>query len=103
MNAIRSTHGTFEFGKDRRDLIILTYSFVSMNDRVLVARIKEALRPGGFIVVEQPNSPNLSKGPANALFRSFDDLRVVFYEDVTDTAEWNKQPQRLGRLVAQRD
>ncbi len=103
IEAIQSTHDKFEFGKQRWDLIVMTYSFVSMEDRALLARIKESLRPGGLIVVEQSNSGGLGKGPANALFRSFDDLRVVFYEDVLDTAEWSKKTERLGRLVAQKD
>ena len=43
------------------------------------------------------------KGPANALFRSFQDLRVIHYEDVVDTAEWGLQKMRIGRIVAQKD
>lgn len=103
LDAILSTHDKFDYGKQRWDLIVVTYAFVNMEDRAFLARVKESLRPGGLIVVEQSNSGGPGKGPANALFRSFDDLRVVFYEDVLDTAEWSKKTERLGRLVAQKE
>jgi 2-polyprenyl-3-methyl-5-hydroxy-6-metoxy-1,4-benzoquinol methylase len=99
----QATHQEFDFGKDRWDLIVMTYSFVNMEDRALLLRIKDSLRLGGLVLVEQPNSGDGTKGPANALLRSFADLRVVLYEDVLDTAEWSKGTTRIGRLVAQKE
>ncbi len=49
------------------------------------------------------NAGGTGKGPANALFRSFQDLRVIHYEDVVDTAEWGLQKMRIGRILAQKD
>ncbi|MFB3825583.1 MAG: class I SAM-dependent methyltransferase [Bryobacteraceae bacterium] len=103
IRAVQATHEKFDFGKEQWDLIVMTYAFVNMSDRAFLARVKESLRPGGLVLVEQPNSGGPGKGPANALFRSFEDLRVVFYEDILDKADWSKQSTRLGRLVAQRD
>jgi hypothetical protein len=56
-----------------------------------------------MVLVEQPNSGGTGKGPSNALFKSFQDLRVIFYEDTVDNAEWSKKPTRIGRIVAQKD
>jgi 2-polyprenyl-3-methyl-5-hydroxy-6-metoxy-1,4-benzoquinol methylase len=103
VEVVQSTHAGFDFGKERWDLIVMTYAFVNMEDRGFLSRVRESLRPGGLVVVEQANSGGMGKGPANALFRSFENLRVVFYEDAVDTAEWSKQPTRLGRIVAQKD
>ena len=80
----------------------MTYSLADMED-VPFPRIRDALKPGGIVVVEQMNAGGTDKGPANALIRSFQDLRVVHYEDVVDTAEWSPRRMRIGRIVAQTD
>jgi SAM-dependent methyltransferase len=103
IETVQSTHDKFDFGTDRWDLIVMTYSLVSMQDKALLTRIKQSLKSGGLIVLEQANSGGAGKGPANALLRSFDDLRVLRYEDLVDIAEWNRKPQRIGRIVAQKD
>jgi hypothetical protein len=59
--------------------------------------------PAAADLVEQMNAGGAGKGPANALFRSFQELRVIHYEDVVDTAEWGLQNMRIGRIVAQKD
>jgi len=105
INAVKALHQDFDFGQNRWDLIVMTYSFVNLADEAIVRRITDSLAPEGLVIVEQFNSPSTSgsKGPANALFKSFANLRVVHYEDVIDTADWTKKPARLGRLVAQKD
>jgi len=105
INAVKALHQDFDFGQNRWDLIVMTYSFVNLADETMVRKITDSLAPGGHIVVEQFNSPSTSgsKGPANALFNSFAHLRVVHYEDLVDTADWTKKPARLGRIVAQKD
>jgi 2-polyprenyl-3-methyl-5-hydroxy-6-metoxy-1,4-benzoquinol methylase len=103
IQAIRASHQDFDFGRDRWDLIVMTYSLADMDDASFLRRIRDSLKPGGIVVVEQMNSPGTARGPANALFRSFQDLRVIHYEDVADTAEWSLQKMRIGRIVAQRD
>ena len=103
LNALRSSHQEFDFGRERWDLIVMTYTLADMEDAAFLRRVRDSLRPGGFVVVEQMNAGGTGKGPANALFRSFQDLRVVQYEDMVDTAEWGLQKMRIGRLVAQKD
>jgi 2-polyprenyl-3-methyl-5-hydroxy-6-metoxy-1,4-benzoquinol methylase len=103
VNAIKSTHQTFDFGKEQWDLIVMTYSFVNMQDATFQQKIRESLRPGGIVLVEQGNSGGTGKGPRNALVQTFQDLRVVYYEDAVDTAEWGLMKQRIGRIVAQKE
>ena len=103
IDAVEATHENFDFGKERWDLIVMSYSLVNMQDTALLTRIKQSLRPGGIVVLEQANAGGEGKGPANALIRSFEDLRILRYEDVVDVAEWSRKPQRLGRIVAQKD
>jgi SAM-dependent methyltransferase len=103
INAVRSSHQTFDFGKEQWDLIVMTYSFVNMQDTAFQQKIRDSLRPNGIVLVEQGNSGGTGKGPANALFKSFQDLRVLHYEDIVETAEWGLMKQRLGRIVAQKE
>jgi len=100
INAVRSTHQTFDFGKEQWDLIVMTYSFVNMQDAAFQQKLRESLKPGGIVLVEQGNSGGTGKGPRNALFQTFQDFRVVYYEDAVDMAEWGLMKQRIGRIVA---
>jgi 2-polyprenyl-3-methyl-5-hydroxy-6-metoxy-1,4-benzoquinol methylase len=103
LQTVRATHQDFDFGKERWDLIVMTYAFVNMEDTAFLTRLRDSLKPGGRVIVEQINAGVGGKGPANALFHSMQDLRVIHYEDVMDTAEWSKAPMRLGRILAEKD
>jgi 2-polyprenyl-3-methyl-5-hydroxy-6-metoxy-1,4-benzoquinol methylase len=103
INAVHASHDDFEFGRDQWDLIVMTYTLADMENAAFLRRVKDSLKPGGIVVVEQMNAGGTGKGPANALFQSFQDLRVIHYEDVVDTAEWGLQKMRIGRIVAQKD
>ncbi len=101
-------HEDFDFGKEQWDLVVMTYSFAPMSDAAFLRRVKESLKPDGIVLVEQFNSPSTSgaKGPANALLKSFEDLRILHYEDTTAKADWGGSAgatSRIGRLAAQKD
>ena len=103
IKAVHASHDDFDFGREQWDLIVMTYTLADMENAALLRRIKDSLKPGGIVVVEQMNAGGTGKGPANALLRSFQELRVIHYEDVIDTAEWGLQKMRIGRIVAQKD
>lgn len=103
INAIQSSHQQFDFGKAQWDLIVMTYSFVNMQDIAFQQKVRESLKPGGIVLVEQANAGGTGKGPKNALFTTFQDMRVLYYEDAVDTAEWGFMKQRIGRIVAQKE
>lgn len=102
IKTVQASHQDFDFGIGQWDLIVMIFPVMSMDDHELLARIKGSLKPGGTIIVEQFNSapgPG-SKGPANALFRTFQDCRVVRYEDVEDVSDWGRMKARIGRIAA---
>lgn len=103
IRAVHASHDDFEFGREQWDLVVMTYALADMENATFLRRLKDSLRPGGIVLVEQMNAGGTGKGPANALYRSFQDLRVIHYEDVVDTAEWGLQKMRIGRIVAQKD
>lgn len=96
-----ASHESFDFGTKRWDLIVMVFPGTSMEPE-FVRKVKAALKPGGLVVVEQFNAPPVEGaiGPANALFQSFQDLRVVRYEDVEDLSDWGRMKARIGRLAA---
>ena len=106
LNAVRATHDDFDFGVERWDLVVMTYAQAPMQDERFLKRVRDSLKPGGIVVVEQFNAPPdnpSNKGPANALFKSFEGLRVIHYEDIVDRSEWGSALCRLGRITAQKD
>jgi len=103
ITAVHASHQDFDFGRDQWDLVVMTYTLADMEDAAFLRRVKDSLKPGGTLVLEQMNAGGAGKGPANALFRSFQDLRVIHYEDVVDTAEWGLQKMRIGRIIVQKD
>ena len=103
LKTVLSSHADFDYGKERWDLVLLTYALVDMEDAAFLRRVRDSLKPGGVVIVEQMNAGGTGKGPANALFRSFGDLRVLHYEDTVDVAEWSLREARIGRIMAQKD
>jgi tellurite methyltransferase len=96
-----ASHDAFDFGKNRWDLVVMIFPGTSMEEE-FVRKVKASLKPGGLVVVEQFNAPPVDDaiGPANALFKSFQDLRVLKYEDVKDISDWGRMKARIGRIVA---
>jgi 2-polyprenyl-3-methyl-5-hydroxy-6-metoxy-1,4-benzoquinol methylase len=103
INAVHASHDDFAFGTAQWDLIVMTYTLADMENAAFLKRVKDSLKPGGIIILEQMNAGGTGKGPANALLRSFQDLRVIHYEDVVDVAEWGLQKMRIGRIVVEKD
>ena len=104
LNLVRSTNEEFDWGIDRWDLIVITYS-------PHAGPIERALKPGGVLVMElflwDPNErkaetkpPNLV-GP-NDLLKMFPSLRVLKYEDMTAKSDWGGVQTRMVRFVAEK-
>jgi 2-polyprenyl-3-methyl-5-hydroxy-6-metoxy-1,4-benzoquinol methylase len=102
LNAVLKSHAEFDYGSAQWDLVVMTYHFAPLHDAAFVERVRESLRPGGMVIVEQFNAPPGpdAKGPANALLKSFADLRVIHYEDAPGIGEWGGFKARIGRIAA---
>jgi len=95
IHTVVTTDDQFEFGKDQWDLIVVTY--VRLLDKADADKLWSALKPGGIVVYE-----NGAIG-ANALLRAFLRYRIVRFENVETTAEWNQgQKARVERLIAEK-
>lgn len=96
----------FDFGRDRWDLIVLSYVRV----RGLAQRIYDALKPGGIVVVEAFHLDATKDSPiggavvfdTNELLKLFERFRVLQYEDTNAVGDFGLQKTRVVRLAAQK-
>jgi 2-polyprenyl-3-methyl-5-hydroxy-6-metoxy-1,4-benzoquinol methylase len=96
IHALVARDDEFEYGSDRWDLIVVTYvRDLTAEDARLFRR---ALRHGGIVVYEN----GADRG--NAVLRAFLGYRIVRFEDVETTPDWNPQNKiRVQRLIAEKD
>jgi len=106
INTVQAFHDDFDYGVEQWDLIVMVFPMATIADQQYLGRVKKSLKKGGMVLVEQFNSPSSSgaKGPANALYQSFADMRVLHYEDTVGASDWGLvQKARIGRILAEKE
>ncbi len=94
----------FALGREKWDLIALFYmhAWFHESQRSVPRDLMEALKPGGLLVIEG-YAGDKGDFQTNELLRSFDGLRIVFYQDVLDEADWAPgEKSRVARLIAEK-
>jgi SAM-dependent methyltransferase len=96
----------FDFGRDRWDVIVLSY----VGLRSLVAKLYDALKPGGMVVVEAFHR-DATKDSAigggvvydtNELLKLFERFRIIHYEDAHAVGDFGMRNTRVVRLAAEK-
>jgi 2-polyprenyl-3-methyl-5-hydroxy-6-metoxy-1,4-benzoquinol methylase len=102
IQALAEDVATFDYGTAKWDLIVMTYAFAPVGDPAYMERIRTALKPNGTVLFEATYD---GSGPPNGLIRSFLGFRILHYDDVKTTPEWDQggRDVRVLRLVAVRD
>ena len=91
----------FDFGTNRWDLIAILYAI----EKRSVFRVRQALRPGGLVVIESHHKsasdapPQYDTGELLEIFKGF---RILKYEDTLGMHDWARKKVRLVRLIAQK-
>ncbi|MBI3683502.1 MAG: class I SAM-dependent methyltransferase [Acidobacteria bacterium] len=101
----------FDPGKEKWDLILLSYMQGWFHSSPLnhAKRFREALKPGGVLVIEGFAGEGSPGGVAsgystNSVLRTFDSLRIIYYEDSMDEADWRPgQKSRIVRMIAEKE
>jgi SAM-dependent methyltransferase len=96
----------FDFGRDKWDLIVLSYVGI----RGLTPKLYDSLKPGGRVVTEAFHRDATKTGPIgaqvvyddNELLKLFDRFRIVRYEDTDGMSDFGLRTTRLVRLCAQK-
>lgn len=101
IGAVHASDDEFDFGLERWDLIAIVYAL----EKRSVHRVRDALKPGGLVVVEAGHRET-SGAPfeydTNELLDIFRGFRILMYEDTSGTYDWGPETIRLVRLVAQK-
>lgn len=93
-SAVRDSE--YDFGKDRFDLILFSWSM----PLVPVQKVVDSLKPGGIVVMECGTDYLPDR---NAMLHLFDPLEIVHYEIVRDKSDWEGQREAdIIRLVARK-
>lgn len=105
LDVVYSRYEDFDFGREQWDLICFLYAFAPLSDASLVAKVRQALKPGGLVLIEHPMfEPNRAEKPhdrLNALPKAFGEgFRILFYEDTPGISDWQQGP--VNRLEDQR-
>lgn len=98
---------TYDYGEGRWELISLIYFNPAKS---ILDRLKRAVKPGGYIVIEgfgvkaDGGPPQTSKYGANELLRTFSDWTILEYQDGLFDADWGaeRKQRHVVRLLAQR-
>ena len=91
--AVRDTE--YEFGRERFDLILFSWSM----PLVPVQKVVDALKPGGIVVMEC----GADFVGRNGMLKMFDALRIERYEVVRDTADfYDRRQTDIIRLIARK-
>ena len=96
----------FDFGRDKWDLIVLSY----VGAQGLIPKLYDSLKPGGRVVTEAFHRDATKAGPIggqvvyddNELLKLFDRFRIVRYEDTEGMSDFGLRTTRLVRLCAQK-
>ena len=96
IDAVTSSDATYNFGKDRFDLILFSWSMPLID----VHKVVEALKPGGIVVMEF--------GPGftgrNGMLRLFDDLVIEHYEITSGVSDFSdRRKTEIFRLIARKE
>jgi SAM-dependent methyltransferase len=102
VDAVHASDEEFPFGRHQWDLIAILYAI----EKRSVFRAKEALRPGGLVVVEGAHreaSGGEWEFESNELLRIFEGFRILKYEELVGAYDWAPgKPVRMVRLVAEK-
>jgi SAM-dependent methyltransferase len=109
LHLLQSTEEEFCYGTDLWDLILVLYAPVALTDGRFVAKIRDALRPGGAIVIEsfaydlrvgQTRLGALEIDPRE-LLRAFQGFSIIAYEEVSIVPDWGTSLAGVVRMCAQ--
>ena len=107
IEAVIAPYETFDWGKEKWDLIVLAYFL----PQEIFPNVWESLRPGGMVLIETFHADTARMRPIGRgytdkqMFEMLKAYRMLSYEDVEDKQEWGKQfgaTNRLVRVLAQK-
>jgi hypothetical protein len=109
VRTVKTSYQDFDFGRERWDLVSMILSWAPVEEPGFLARLKESIRPGGYVVFEHvvqrseaPFPPGVHALAPGALRELFRDFEILIYREVDDTGDWGGPPTPHVRMVARK-
>ncbi len=106
LTAVNADVFAYDYGKERWDLVSIIYFNPA---RSILEKYKQAVKPGGYIVIEgfgqrkEGGPPDDSKFDTNELIERFKDWQILEYQDGDFDADWGGEPKaHVIRLLARK-
>jgi SAM-dependent methyltransferase len=109
VRTIKTSYEDFDFGREHWDLVAMILSWAPVEEAGFLARLKEAIRPGGYIVFEHVIQPSenpfppgvhaLAPGELRELFRDFE---ILSYREMDHSGDWGGPPAPHVQMLARK-
>ena len=109
VETVKTSYQDYDFGREHWDLVAMILSWAPIEDAAFLARLKDSVRPGGYLVfehvlqrAENPFPPGVHAPAPGALREMFDDFEILVYREVDDYGDWGGPPTPHVRMVARK-
>ena len=109
VETVKTSYEAYDFGRERWDLLAMILSWAPMENPGFLARLKDSLRPGGYVVfehvvqrAEDPFPPGVHAPAPGVLREWFRDFEILIYREVDDFGDWGGPPTGHVRMVARK-
>jgi 2-polyprenyl-3-methyl-5-hydroxy-6-metoxy-1,4-benzoquinol methylase len=109
VETVRTSYQDYDFGRSRWDLVAMILSWAPIEDPAFLARVKDSVKPGGYVVFEHvvqraanPFPPGVHAPAPGALRDLFKDFDILTYREVDDFGDWGGPPVGHVRMVARK-
>jgi len=109
VETVKTSYEAYDFGRERWDLLAMILSWAPVENPAFLSRLKDSLRPGGYVVfehvvqrAENPFPPGVHAPAPGALRELFRDFEILIYREVDDFGDWGGPPTGHVRMVARK-
>jgi SAM-dependent methyltransferase len=109
VETVKTSYEAYDFGRERWDLLAMILSWAPMENPGFLARLKDSLRPGGYVVfehvvqrAENPFPPGVHAPAPGVLREWFRDFEILIYREVDDFGDWGGPSTGHVRMVARK-
>ena len=109
VQTVKTSYEAYDFGKERWGLVAMILSWAPVEDPAFLSRLKDSVRPGGYVVFEHvvqrpedPFPPGVHALAPGALRELFKDFEILVYRELDDYGDWGGPPTAHVRMVARK-
>jgi|GEM_PF-261203 len=109
VRTVKTSYEDFDFGREKWDLVAMILSWAPVEEPSFLARLKESIRPGGYVVFEHvvqrsvnPFSPGVHALAPGALRELFRDFEILTYREMDHSGDWGGPPTPHVWMVARK-